>query len=78
MADLIPAWMYKQMYERACDDNSLLSRKIAVYDGCLDMIYGALDVAGIARDAETAEDVDDAERAMADLMRGGRTEHTFA
>lgn len=78
MADLIPAWMYKQMYERACDDNSLLSRKLAVCDGCLDVICSAMGVAGIARDAETAEDVGDAERALADLTRGGGTEHTFA
>lgn len=71
MADLMPAWIYKQMYERACDDNSLFSRKLAVYYGCLDIIRGAVDVAGMARDAETEEDVDDAERAMADLTRGG-------
>lgn len=78
MADLIPAWMYKQMYERACDDKSLLLRKFVVYDECYDIICNALDVAGIARDAETAGDVDDAERALADLTRGGGTEHTFA
>lgn len=72
-------WDYAraQEYERLVAENDVLSRKLAVYDGCLDIIRSAAEVADIASDAETADDVDDAERAMADLTRGGGTKHTF-
>jgi hypothetical protein len=72
-------WDYARAneYDRLVAENDVLSRKLAVCDGCLDIIRAAAEVADIARDAETAEDVDDAERAMADLTRGGVTEHTF-